>query len=74
MLARNTSHVYALHTKQYIADFPDIPVRQHTHSQVESHINAKAQDTKLKSWQSTQIIDAIQILFCLGLKAGWAQD
>ena len=65
---------YVLRTKQYIAAFTDTSVRKHTHKEVESYINTKAQDTQLKSWQFTQIIDAIRILFCLGLKAEWAKD
>ena len=65
---------YVLRTKQYIAAFADTSVRKHTHKEIESYINTKAQDTQLKSWQFTQIIDAIRILFCLGLKAEWAKD
>ena len=65
---------YVLRTKQYIAAFPSLSVRQHTHQQVEDYISTKAQDTPLNSWQFTQIVDAIQTLFCLGLKTGWAKD
>jgi len=65
---------YVLRTKQYIAAFQETSVRKHTQKEVEDYINIKAQDTQLKSWQFTQIIDAIRILFCLGLKADWAKD
>ena len=65
---------HVLRTKQYIAAFPETSVRQHTHSQVENYISIKAQDIQLKSWQFAQIVDAIQLLFCLGIKLEWAKD
>ena len=63
---------YVLRTKQYIAAFPEILIRQHPHQQVEGYINTKAQDIQLKSWQFAQVIDALRILFSLELKANWA--
>ena len=65
---------YVLRTKQYIAAFPDISVREHNHKQIEEYIAIKAQDTQLKSWQFTQTVDAIRILFSLGLKMEWAKN
>ena len=65
---------YVLRTKQYIAAFPEIFIRQHPHQQIEGYINTKAQDIQLKSWQFAQVIDALRILFSLGLKANWAKE
>lgn len=65
---------YVLRTKQYIAAFPNVSVREHSPKQVEDYISDKANDHQLKSWQFTQIVDAIRILFSLGLKSDWAQS
>ena len=63
-----------MRTKQYIAAFPSTSVREHSPKHVEGYVISKANDNQLKDWQFTQIVDAIKILFSLGLKSDWAQD
>lgn len=65
---------YVLRTKQYIAEYPDTSVRDHTHKQVEAYLDNFSAKHSLKRWQFVQVVDAIQILFCLALKLPWTQD
>lgn len=73
-ISKKYTNWYVLRTKQYIAAFPDTSVREHTPKHAEEYIKAKANDIQLKSWQFTQIVDAIRILFSLGLKVEWAKE
>lgn len=65
---------YVLRTKQYVANYPDTSVRDHTHKQVEAYLDNFSAKHSLKRWQFIQVVDAIQTLFCLALKLPWAQD
>ena len=71
---------YVLRTKQYITAYPEQNVRTHTPQQVESYLNQVSREQSLKSWQFTQIVNALQMLFSQALKlaetnkklvAGW---
>lgn len=65
---------YVLRTKQYIAAYPEHPVRSHQPQQVEEYLNSIGRKARLKNYQFIQIIHAIQLLFSLGLKTDWAAD
>jgi len=57
-----------LRTKQYITAYPEQNVRTHTPQQVESYLNQVSREQSLKSWQFTQIVNALQMLFSQALK------
>lgn len=59
---------YVLRTKQYITAYPEQNVRTHTPQQVESYLNQVSREQSLKSWQFTQIVNALQMLFSQALK------
>ncbi len=62
---------YILRTKQYIAAYPEIPVREHQPEQVEQYLNHVGREQRLKDWQFVQIVDAILLLFKAAIKAEW---
>lgn len=63
---------YVLRTKQYIAAYPDLNVRDHQPKQVEDYLNNIGRERQLKDWQFVQIVDAILRLFSTALKISWA--
>lgn len=65
---------YVLRTKQYIAAYPDKNVRTHTQHQAEEYLIKVGHQTQLKSWQFTQTIHAIQLLFSQALKLDWSNQ
>ena len=63
-----------MHTKQYIAAFPDQHIRTHSAKNVEEYLNKIRHDNFLKPWQFGQVVDVIRILFYLALKKSGAND
>lgn len=62
---------YILRTKQYIAAYPDLSVRDHKPKQVEDYLNKVGREHQLTDWQFVQIVDAILRLFSTAIKVSW---
>lgn len=64
---------YVHHVETYIKAHPDLRLRQHTARHVETFLEEKGRNTRLKDWQFRQIVDALRILFVEMVNTPWAR-
>ncbi len=50
---------YVRDAERYIADYEDLPLRQHEAEQVEAYLRDKSRNPDIESWQYRQIVHVI---------------
>ncbi|MCU7810408.1 MAG: phage integrase N-terminal SAM-like domain-containing protein, partial [Candidatus Thiodiazotropha sp. (ex Notomyrtea botanica)] len=62
---------YRRHIERFIADHPDIRLRDHTPESVETWLDCLARSNQISDWQFRQKVDALRLLICHFLKLAW---
>ncbi len=65
---------YVKHAEDYIKAHDGKKLQEHNREDISHYFKQLGRNTRLKDWQFSQAVDAIQILFCDLLQVAWCND
>ena len=71
-LRPGTDRWYVKHAEAYIKFHDGIRLNQHQPTHIESFLNYKSRQPRIKDWQFCQIVQAVELLFTEMVKTRWA--
>lgn len=73
-ISDKSKHWYRRHIEHYIADHPDIRLRNHTAETLTKWLERLAREPRISDWQFRQKVDALRLLFSHLLKLPWSSE